>query len=98
MGDVSVTYQDISDAAARLRTGRHEITEKLHTLARFVQDLVNSGYVTDRSSRRFDDAYREFTSGATTTVEGLDGMAAFLDGAAEAFREADERLARGLGG
>ncbi|WNI17171.1 WXG100 family type VII secretion target [Actinacidiphila sp. ITFR-21] len=98
MANVNVTYQDMRDAAAKLRTGQHEITEKLQTLQKYVRDLVNGGYVTDRSSRQFDQSYSEFNTGATKTIEGIDGMAKFLESAADAFQQADEQLAKGLGG
>ncbi|MFI1096255.1 WXG100 family type VII secretion target [Streptomyces sp. NPDC020917] len=98
MANVNVTYQDMRDAAGKLRTGQHEITEKLHALQKFVQDLVNGGYVTDRSSKQFETSYNEFNTGATKTIEGLDGMAKFLESAADAFQQADEQLAKGLGG
>jgi len=54
--------------------------------------------VTDRSSKQFDQSYSEFNTGATKTIEGLDGMAKFLESAADAFQQADEQLAKGLGG
>jgi len=98
MANVNVTYQDMRDAAGKLRTGQQEITEKLHTLQKYVQDLVNDGYVTDRSSKAFDHSYTEFNNGATKTIEGLDGMGRFLESAAEAFQQADEQLAKGIGG
>jgi WXG100 family type VII secretion target len=98
MANVNVTYQDMRDAATKLRTGQTEITDKLQSLQKFVQDLVNGGYVTDRSSKQFDQSYSEFNSGATRTIEGLDGMAKFLESAAHAFEQADEELAKGARG
>jgi WXG100 family type VII secretion target len=98
MANVNVTYQEMRDAATKLRAGQSEITEKLQGLQKFVQDLVNSGYVTDRSSKQFDQSYSEFNSGATRTIEGLDGIAKFLQSAADAFQQVDEDLARGAGG
>jgi WXG100 family type VII secretion target len=86
------------DAATKLRTGQAEITEKLNSLHKFVQDLVNGGYVTDRSSKAFDQSYNEFNTGATKTIEGLDGMGKFLESAADAFQQADEQLAKGISG
>jgi WXG100 family type VII secretion target len=90
------TYQEKRDAGNKLRSGQAEITDKLQSLQKFVQDLVNSGYVTDRSSKQFDQSYSEFTSGATKTIEGLEGMAKFLENAADAFQQADEDLAKGV--
>jgi len=98
MANVNVTYQDMRDAATKLRSGQHEITEKLHTLQKYVQDLVNGGYVTDRSSKQFEQSYNEFNTGATKTIEGLDGLGKYLESAADAFQQADEQLAKGLGG
>ncbi|MEU2354888.1 WXG100 family type VII secretion target [Streptomyces misionensis] len=98
MSNVNVTYQDMQDAATKLRTGESEITQKLGELHKFIQNLVNSGYVTDRSSKQFDQSYSEFNSGATKTIEGLEGIAKFLESAARTFQQADEDLARGARG
>ena len=95
--NVNVTYQDMRDAANKLRAGQHDIQQKLGDLQKYVNQLVNAGYVTDRSSKQFDQSYNEFNSGANKTIEGLDGMSKFLEQAAQTFQQADEQLARGLG-
>ncbi len=95
--NVNVTYQDMRDAATKLRTGQHDIQQKLGDMQKYVNQLVNGGYVTDRSSKQFDQSYTEFNSGATKTIEGIDGMAKFLESAAQTFQQADEQLAKGLG-
>lgn len=96
--NVNVTYQEMRDAANQLRNGQQEITEKLGQLQKQVQNLVNGGYVTDRSSKQFDQSYNEFDTGAKKTIEGLEGMGKFLESAADAFQQADEQLAKGLQG
>ena len=96
--NVNITYQDMRDAANQLRNGQQEITEKLNQLQKQVQNLVNGGYVTDRSSKEFDRSYQEFDTGAKKTIEGLEGMGKFLENAADAFQQADEQLAKGLQG
>jgi WXG100 family type VII secretion target len=96
--NVSVTYQEMQEAAKQLRNGQAEIQEKLGQLQKLVQSLVNGGFVTDRASKQFDQSYNEFSSGATRTMEGLDGMGLYLERAADAFRQADEQLAQGLQG
>jgi len=95
--NVNVTYQDMRDAATKLRTGQHDIQGKLSDLHKYVQGLVNGGYVTDRSSKQFDQSYTEFNQGASKTIDGIDGMAKFLEQAAQTFQQADEQLAKGLG-
>jgi WXG100 family type VII secretion target len=95
--NVNVTYQDMRDAASKLRAGQHDIQQKLGDLQKYVNQLVNGGYVTDRSSKQFEQSYTEFNHGATQTINGLDGMAKFLEQAAQTFQQADEQLAKGLG-
>ncbi|WP_078500292.1 WXG100 family type VII secretion target [Wenjunlia vitaminophila] len=97
MSNVSVTYQDMRDAAKKLQNGQQEIEQKLADLKKLVTSLVNGGYVTDRSSKQFDQSYDEFNEGAKKTIEGLDGMGKFLESAADAFERADDELAKGLG-
>ncbi len=94
--NVKVTYQDMEDAAKRLRDGQADIENKLSELKKLIDGLVNGGYVTDASSRAFDSSYSEFNDGANKTIQGLDGMGEYLVQAAKTFREADEQLAQAL--
>jgi uncharacterized protein YukE len=61
-----------------------------------VDNLVAGGYVTDASSRQFEASYAQFSSGATRMIQGLNGMAQYLDSAARAFGETDAQLAASL--
>ena len=97
MANVNVTYQQMEDAAGRLTNGRTEIDGMLGQLQSLVEQLVADGYVTDSSSKNFQASYDEFTQGAKKTIEGLDGMAAYLNQAAATFRDADTQLAGALG-
>jgi WXG100 family type VII secretion target len=96
MVNVNVTYEEMRDAGRRLASGREEITGKLSELQKLVNSLVSGGYVTDQSSKQFEQSYNEFNSGATKMMEGLDGMGQYLNAAADAFQQADEQLAQGL--
>ena len=96
MANVSVTYQDMQSAGNRLKAGREEIEGNLKQLQRLVADLVAGGYVTDSSSKAFQSSYDEFTTGASQTIEGLNGMADYLVKAAETFEQADTQLASAL--
>jgi WXG100 family type VII secretion target len=97
MANVNVTYQQMEDAAGRLTNGRTEIDGMLGQLQSLVEQLVADGYVTDSSSKNFQASYDEFTQGAKKTIEGLDGMAQYLNQAAATFRDADTQLASALG-
>jgi WXG100 family type VII secretion target len=96
MTNLRVTYQDMSAAAAGLRTGRADIESVLSRLQSAVTALVSNGYVTDGSSKSFQAAYDEFNAGVRQVVQGLDGMGTYLDTAAATFEQADQELARAL--
>jgi WXG100 family type VII secretion target len=97
MANVNVSYQQMEDAASRLSNGRTEIDGMLGQLQSLVNQLVSDGYVTDSSSVSFQGSYEEFTTGAKKMIEGLDGMAQYLNQAAATFRDADSQLASALG-
>lgn len=96
MPNVNVTYEEMRSAAKRLDAGRDEINAKLTELQKLVNSLVNGGYVTDTSSKQFEDSYQQFTTGATRTMEGLGGMSTYLNAAADTFEQADHQLASHL--
>jgi WXG100 family type VII secretion target len=96
MPNVNVTFQEMQDAANRMTHGKEEIMSKLTELRNMVNNLVNGGYVTDSSSKQFDQSYTEFNDGATKMAEGLEGMGKYLTSAADTFQQADEELAKAL--
>ncbi|WP_125777328.1 WXG100 family type VII secretion target [Antribacter gilvus] len=96
MANINVTYADMQDAAKRITAGQAEMETKLRELKNLVDQLVNGGYVTDKSSVAFNSAYGEFNTGATQCIGGLEGISQYLDAAAEALRGTDEELAKAL--
>lgn len=96
MPNVNVTYEEMRGAAKRLRTGQGDIEGKLNELKSLVDGLVNAGYVTDTSSKQFQEEYARFSTGASNTISGLQGMGDYLDAAANAFQDADAALAARL--
>lgn len=98
MANVKVSYQEIDNAATKLVAGRDEIVSKLKVLQSQIQELVSSGFVTDKASGAYQANYDKFTQGASQTVEGLDGLAKFLRGTSSAMQELDSQLAARLNG
>jgi len=94
---MNVTYQEMHDAATKLTTGESDINSKLTELKNYIAQLVSSGFVTDQASGRFNDTYQQFTTAATQTISALDGLASYLNQAANAIQETDQQLANGLG-
>ncbi|GAA4991089.1 WXG100 family type VII secretion target [Kineococcus glutinatus] len=97
MANVNVTYDEMRGAADQLTNGQHEIEGQLQRLKALVNDLVASGYVTDRSSKAFQASYEQFDAGVKQTVAGLTGMSSYLKGAAQALEDTDVQLAAQLG-
>jgi len=98
MANLSVTYEEIKDAAARLIQGKEDITTKLTELNQLIDNLVASGYVTDQSSRAFDETFDQFITGTKSGIEALDGLSKFLVSAADAMQQTDEQLAQSIKG
>lgn len=96
MANVKVSYQQLNDQAVKLNNARQEIETQLAALKNQVQSLVSDGFVTDSSSVAFQQSYDEFTTGATKTINGLDGMANYLKTAAQTFQDVDQQLAQAL--
>ena len=97
MPNVKVTYAEMQAAARQLQAGEQTIEGDLSRLRRLVDNLVAGGYVTDASSRQFEASYAQFSTGATEMIQGLTGMAQYLDAAVKAFGETDAQLAASLG-
>ncbi|WP_423922283.1 WXG100 family type VII secretion target [Frigoribacterium sp. 2-23] len=97
MANVNVTYDDLRTQATQLRNGQRSIEDQLAQLKSQIDGLVTSGYVTDRSSKAFEQSYISYNTGASQTIASLESMAAFLDNAANALQSTDEQLASSLG-
>ncbi len=97
MANLNVTYEQMNSAATRLRSGQGELEGKLNELRALVNDLVANGFTTSSASGAFNASYEQFTTGAQRTVQGIEGMAQFLNKAAEALKSTDEQLASSIG-
>jgi len=93
---MNVTYADMEHAASQLRAGRQEVHAELLKLRRLIDNLVQSGYVTDKASGAFHASYLEFDHGMNRATDGLDAMAAYLSRAAKALQDTDHGLANSV--
>ena len=98
MANLNVTYDQMRDAAGRLIAGKEEITSKLPELNQMIDNLVASGYVTDQSSRAFDETFDKFIMNTKGAVDALDGLSQFLIKAADAMEQTDTGLAGSIRG
>lgn len=93
--DLDVTYDDMRRAAKHMETEKENIHRKLHKLKVYIDNLVETGYVTRKSSKKFQEDFDEFKKGMDQTNEGLKGLAKYLDTAADKFDQIDQDLAKG---
>jgi len=98
MANLNVTYDQMQTASTRLRSGQADLEARLGELRDLVAQLVQDGFTTSAASAAFDASYEQFTVGARTAVGGIEGMAQFLTGAAEALQSTDEQLAARFAG
>ena len=96
MANLNVTYDEMRQAAGRLRQGKDDIHNTLGELKALVDNLVSSGYSTDLSSPAFHDTYDSFTTGTKQAVDALDGLAQYLEVAAQTLEETDSSLANAI--
>jgi WXG100 family type VII secretion target len=95
MADVNVGYDGVQQTSARLKAGKTDMNEKLQSLKSMVDELVASDFMTRQASPQFQDSYQQWTTGARNMLEGLEGMAAFLDMVVSKHQELDADLASG---
>lgn len=98
MADIHVSYQDLNDAASKLRASQQNIESELQGATSQIQTLVNGGFVTDSASGQFEQSFSEFTTGVKQVIQGLTSMGDYLQKAGETLAQVDSDLAKTLKG
>lgn len=98
MSNVNVTYEEMRSAAGQLRTGQEELNTKLTELSTLINQLVQSGFVTDMASVTYNDQFEQFATGTRQAVEALEGLAAYLEQAADTLSATDSDLSNAIRG
>ena len=93
MANISISYSEMEESAARLGVGRDEITDQLSSLRSQIEALVSGGFVTDQASGRFSSAFLEYTASANTVIARLTEIQDFLLQTANAMRDMDAQIA-----
>ncbi len=93
MANVNVTYGDLESVSSKLNSGEQDLQNTLRNLKSLVDQLVASGFVTDKASGEFQRSYEDFNKGASQTIQGLTGMSNFLDKAKQSMQDLDSSLA-----
>ncbi len=96
MANLNVTYAEMSDSASKMRNDKNDIDAKLTECKSIVDDLTNSGFVTDQASGKFDEVHTEFITSANKVMETLEQLSQWLDKAVDAMRDMDSQMANSL--
>ena len=97
MANVHVDYEQLRNSATQLKSGQQDITAQLTRLKTMIDNLVSSGFVTDRASGRFQDSYQQWDTGAKNVIKGLEGMNGFLTKAIAQHEQLDTTLGQSAG-
>lgn len=96
MANLNITYGEMQDSATRMRNNKNEIDSRLTECKSIVDNLTNSGFVTDSASKEFETVHTEFVGAANELMENLTLLSEWLDKAVEALRSMDTELAGSL--
>ncbi|WP_419995861.1 WXG100 family type VII secretion target [Streptomyces boninensis] len=92
--DLDVTYEDMRAAAKKMNREKEKIEDKLNDLKTYIDGLLEKGFVTRKASKKFGEDFTEFKQGMSKTNEGLDGLAKYLETAADSFEQLDQELGK----
>lgn len=93
---VSVSYEDVRQVVSQLKSGQEQLTTELKQLQALVDNLTQTGFVSQKASGAFQAAYQQFTTGATNAVNGLQGMYTFLDNYTNTTEQNDIQAAQAI--
>jgi WXG100 family type VII secretion target len=98
MSNVKVTYAEVMDVANKLAQAKQDLEQQLNQLRGRVQQLTDSGFVTDQAAPKFRASYEEWTKGTVTAIGGLEGMSSFLKEAVRMHQDLDTQLGQRVQG
>ena len=96
MANVNVTYEEMQHSAFQLQQGQSDLEQTLNRLKGMIENLIQTGFVTDTASGAFQQTYEKFTQGSIQTISGLEGLSKFLTQAADTMQQTDASLARAI--
>lgn len=98
MSNVNVTYEDMKAAGGQLRNGQETLNSTLAELSSLVSTLTATGFVTDQASVTYQDQFEQFTTGTRQAIDALEGLATYLEQAADTIAATDADLSAAIRG
>jgi 6 kDa early secretory antigenic target len=91
MGFIKVTPEELRDQSSQVTQGAGEVQDLLQKLLGQIHDLASRWEGAGSSS--FQQLYDEWAKGADMTKQGMDGIAKFLNDAAQQYEDTDKAIA-----
>jgi WXG100 family type VII secretion target len=91
MGFIKVTPEELRSQATQVNQGATEVQEILARLLGQVHDLASRWE--GAGSAAFQQLYDEWQQGANMTKQGMEGIANFLNAAAQQYEDTDAAVA-----
>ena len=91
MGFIKVTPEELRTQSSAVTSGAGEVQEILQRLLGQVRDLA--GKWEGAGSASFQQMYDEWANGAEMTRQGMEGIAKFLNDAAQQYEDTDQAIA-----
>ncbi|MFT4287305.1 WXG100 family type VII secretion target [Nocardioides sp.] len=98
MTNVNVSYEEMRSAAGQLRNGQEQLNSTLTELSGLINNLVQSGFVTDLASVTYQDQFEQFANGTHQAIDALEGLSAYLEQAADTLAATDSDLSNAIRG
>jgi WXG100 family type VII secretion target len=97
MSDMIITYADMTNMATKFRQNKESIEQQLSQLGAEVHGLIDSGFVA-QAGHTFGATFDDYQAGATKVIDALDGLATYLEKAAQAIQDTDHQLSQAIQG
>ena len=97
MADVKLSYAEMQQVKATFERDAAQMEAALSNLLKLVNQLTSDGFVTDKASPAFVQAYTNIDKGGKQVMQGIQGLGKFLGAAVEGAQQLDDQLAKALG-
>jgi uncharacterized protein YukE len=97
MSSMKLELEEIRAVAKELINTHQDMSSQLKAMKSKVDATTNNSFITPKSSGAFNASYEQFTTGTQQALDGMEGMAKWLEGAVDGFEGLDEQLASSMG-
>ena len=93
MSDITLSYDDIDDAAQKLEDGQTAIVDLLDELNDLIEELTEGGFKTNQASGAYADTFRDLATQLKEASDAIPAAAQSLRGIKDMFDDTDSSAA-----